>query len=96
MIWTVQTHFGPVERQGIRFSKNYLTHFFLLNIGVGASFFGEILQPQGGVGGVGAVPGANGGTGNGTGPGGKLVSGDLDASLANLTSNLNLGAGQAK
>jgi len=63
---------------------------------VGASFFGEILQPQGGVGGVGAVPGANGGTGNGTGPGGKLVSGDLDASLANLTSNLNLGAGQAK
>jgi len=63
--------------------------------GVGASFFGEILQPQGGVGGVGAVPGANGGTGNGTGPGGKLVSGDLDASLANLTSNLNLGAGQA-
>jgi len=54
------------------------------------------LQPQGGVGGVGAVPGANGGTGNGTGPGGKLVSGDLDASLANLTSNLNLGAGQAK
>jgi len=64
--------------------------------GVGASFFGEILQPQGGVGGVGAVPGANGGTGNGTGPGGKLVSGDLDASLANLTSNLNLGAGQAK
>ena len=73
-----------------------LTLFFLLNIGVGASFFGEILQPQGGVGGVGAVPGANGGTGNGTGPGGKLVSGDLDASLANLTSNLNLGAGQAK
>jgi len=64
--------------------------------GVGASFFGEILQPQGGVGGVGALPGANGGTGNGTGPGGKLVSGDLDASLANLTSNLNLGAGQAK
>jgi len=64
--------------------------------GVGASFFGEILQPQGGVGGVGTVPGANGGTGNGTGPGGKLVSGDLDASLANLTSNLNLGAGQAK
>ena len=43
-----------------------------------------------------SVPGANGGTGNGTGPGGKLVSGDLDASLANLTSNLNLGAGQAK
>jgi len=64
--------------------------------GVGASFFGEILQPQGGVGGFGAVPGANGGTGNGTGPGGKMVTGDLDASLANLTSNLNLGAGQAK
>jgi len=61
--------------------------------GVGASFFGEILQPQGGVGGgVGGAPA----TGNGTGPGGKLVSGDLDASLANLTSNLNLGGGQAK
>lgn len=59
--------------------------------GVGASFFGEILQPQGGVGGAAGAPG----TGNGTGPGGKLVSGDLDASLANLTSNLNLGAGQA-
>ena len=63
---------------------------------MGASFFGEILQPQGGVGGVGAVPGANGATGNGAGFGGKMVSGDLDASLANLTSNLNLGAGQAK
>ena len=39
------------------------TYFFYV-IGVGASFFGEILQPQGGVGGVGAVPGAHGGTGN--------------------------------
>ena len=46
----------------------------MFSTGVGASFFGEILQPQGGVGGVGALPGANGGTGNGTGPGGKLVS----------------------
>jgi len=54
--------------------------------GVGANFFGEILQPQGGS--------ANGQmAGNGTTPSGKLVSGDLDASLANLTSNLNLNAG---
>merc|ERR1712004_263068 len=56
--------------------------------GVGASFFGEILQPQGGVGGA-----AQGNTNGGTTVGGKLVSGDLDASLANLTSNLNLGGG---
>ena len=34
--------------------------------------------------------------GNGTTPSGKLVSGDLDASLANLTSNLNLNAGHGK
>ena len=60
--------------------------------GVGASFFGEILQPQGG----GAGVNASGAAGNGTGPGGKLVSGDLDASLANLTSNLNLGGGYSK
>jgi len=55
--------------------------------GVGANFFGEILQPQGGS--------TNGQmAGNGTTPAGKqVVSGDLDASLANLTSNLNLGAG---
>jgi len=56
-------------------------------LGVGANFFGEILQPQGGS--------TNGQmAGNGTTPAGKqVVSGDLDASLANLTSNLNLGAG---
>ena len=61
-------------------------HFF---VGVGANFFGEILQPQGGA--------ANGQmAGNGTTPSGKLVSGDLDASLANLTSNLNLNSGHGK
>ena len=63
--------------------------FFSFFVGVGANFFGEILQPQGGS--------ANGQmAGNGTTPSGKLVSGDLDASLANLTSNLNLGAGHGK
>lgn len=36
---------------------------------------------------------AQGNTNGGTTVGGKLVSGDLDASLANLTSNLNLGGG---
>ena len=55
---------------------------------MGASFFGEILQPQGGVAGAG-----QGNANGGTTAGGKLVSGDLDASLANLTSNLNLGGG---
>ena len=69
-----------------------MTKLFFL-IGVGASFFGEILQPQGGVAGVGGV-GVAGSQANGAN--GKLVSGDLDASLANLTSNLNLGAGYGK
>ena len=63
-------------------------YFFFIFLGVGASFFGEILQPQGGVGGA-----AQGNSNGGTTVGGKLVSGDLDASLANLTSNLNLGGG---
>ena len=64
--------------------------FFFCILGVGANFFGEILQPQGGS--------TNGQmAGNGTTPAGKqVVSGDLDASLANLTSNLNLGAGFGK
>ena len=70
-----------------------ITNFFSL-AGVGASFFGEILQPQGGIGAPGGAGSAS--TGNGAGPAGKLVSGDLDASLANLTSNLNLGAGHGK
>ena len=64
--------------------------FALCFLGVGANFFGEILQPQGGS--------TNGQTaGNGmTKDGKQVVSGDLDASLANLTSNLNLGAGFGK
>ena len=70
-------------------SKFLIFPLFLFFIGVGANFFGEILQPQGGS--------ANGQmAGNGTTPSGKLVSGDLDASLANLTSNLNLNAGHGK
>ena len=65
------------------FGQSY--HFLLA---VGANFFGDILQPQGG---------ANGSTNGATNPAtGKLVSGDLDASLANLTSNLNLHSGGAK
>lgn len=64
-------------------------HFISILLGVGANFFGDILQPQGGS--------ANGqGAGGKSGPDGKMVAGDLDASLANLTSNLNLGAGQGK
>lgn len=70
--------------------------------GIGASFFGDILQPSGGGGGQGASmfgqPTAAMSTGK---PAGqqqpqKLVAGDLDTSLANLTSNLNLGLGGAK
>jgi len=60
---------------------------------VGASFFGDMLQPQGTAG----VNGAGGG--GGVLEGGakaKLVSGDLDASLANLTTNLNLASGANK
>ena len=67
--------------------------------------FGDILQPQGS-----SNTGANdlfGGFGpgaatNGTSSGSQannkkgLVTGDLDASLANLTTNLNLAAGQGK
>eukprot|EP00096_Caligus_rogercresseyi_P015455 TRINITY_DN788_c0_g1_i2.p1 TRINITY_DN788_c0_g1~~TRINITY_DN788_c0_g1_i2.p1 ORF type:complete len:565 (-),score=154.90 TRINITY_DN788_c0_g1_i2:3013-4707(-) len=61
---------------------------------VGASFFGDILQPQGG------APPAVAPMGVGTAKGGalsptnstnKVITGDLDSSLANLTSNLNLG-----
>ena len=60
---------------------------------MGASFFGDILQPQGGA----AANGQGGAaTGNATADSGKIVSGDLDKSLANLTSNLNLGVGQGK
>ena len=69
---------------------NLIDFFSFCILGVGANFFGEILQPQGGS--------TNGQmAGNGTTPAGKqVVSGDLDASLANLTSNLNLGAGFGK
>ena len=62
---------------------------------VGASFFGDMLQPQGtsqgGVNGTGGLGGAQD-----AGAKGKLVSGDLDASLANLTTNLNLASGANK
>ena len=83
------------KRPLIQFSVDYYYEICLLLfifsftiLGVGASFFGEILQPQGGV--AGAAQGStNGGTNQA-----KIVSGDLDASLANLTSNLNLGGGQ--
>ncbi|XP_059083083.1 phosphatidylinositol-binding clathrin assembly protein LAP-like isoform X1 [Tigriopus californicus] len=57
---------------------------------VGASFFGEILQPQN------KPNGANGHSGTVDPASGKLVAGDLDASLANLTSNLNLASGGSK
>ena len=72
----------------IKLENIYFFSFCIL--GVGANFFGEILQPQGGS--------TNGQmAGNGTTLAGKqVVSGDLDASLANLTSNLNLGAGFGK
>lgn len=69
----------------------------------GANFFGDILQPQGTNpassdlfgGGFGGFPATNG-TNNIAAAGNNkpgLVSGDLDASLANLTTNLNLAGG---
>lgn len=66
--------------------------------GIGASFFGDILQPQSSVGGSNFQPmgQAPGNAGKPSQPAGKLVAGDLDTSLANLTSNLNLGMGQGK
>ena len=72
-----------------------LSLFFLLPA-VGANFFGDILQPSGGA----NANGFGGAASNGAGGNGvdakKIVSGDLDASLANLTSNLNLTSGTSK
>ena len=75
----------------------------------GTNFFGDILQPQGTTpaaandvfgGGFGAFPATNGTTTNVTTAGQAnkpgLVAGDLDASLANLTTNLNLASGHGK
>ena len=80
--------------------------------GPGANFFGNILQPQGAAaaagnnlfgssnspfGGPQPMMTTNGSAAAGTGANaGKMVTGDLDASLANLTSNLNLTAGPGK
>lgn len=63
---------------------------------IGASFFSGILQPQGAA--AGGAGGAGGGSGSKQSPtdGSKVIVGDLDASLANLTSNLDLGAPQSK
>jgi hypothetical protein len=59
---------------------------------LGADFFGDILQPQGAASGLnGHSPASSAAAANS-----KLISGDLDASLANLTSNLNLTSGQKK
>ena len=74
----------------------------------GANFFGDILQPQGSNpassdlfgGGFGGFPATNGTSNIAAAnqahnkPG--LVAGDLDASLANLTTNLNLAGGHGK
>jgi len=73
--------------------------------GPGSGFFGDILQPQGSAGGNNLFgsnmpqPMVASGAANGGGPGAtnqKMVTGDLDASLANLTSNLNLTSGHGK
>ncbi len=86
------------------FFSTFISLFFR-PIAVGANFFGDILQPQGAVGGGGGSGAANGHSAAGGGGGaggqtvgsdGKIVTGDLDASLANLTSNLNLATGQSK
>lgn len=54
-------------------------------VGGGAALFGDVLQPVGGTPGVGA-----------TGAGGKVITSDLDASLANLASNLDFGTAKNK
>ncbi|XP_071746748.1 phosphatidylinositol-binding clathrin assembly protein LAP isoform X11 [Lepeophtheirus salmonis] len=62
------------------------------NTEVGASFFGDILQPQG-TGTSAPVAPIKAGPSPTTTTTSKVITGDLDASLANLTSNLNLGSG---
>jgi len=72
--------------------------------GPGSGFFGDILQPQGSVSGNNLfgsnMPQPMVASGAANGSGGtinqKMVTGDLDASLANLTSNLNLTSGHGK
>lgn len=73
------------------------------NTDVGASFFGDILQPQGSGNTFGGAANTSSSTSssaaaaaNSSTAGAKVITGDLDSSLANLTSSLNLGAGQAK
>ena len=75
------------------FSINFKIIFFSFPKDVGASFFGDILQPQNNAGSGGGVPGSGSAATNGND---KLVGGDLESSLANLTSNLNLQSGQSK
>ncbi|CAB4068718.1 PICALM [Lepeophtheirus salmonis] len=65
------------------------------NTEVGASFFGDILQPQG-TGTSAPVAPIKAGPSPTTTTTSKVITGDLDASLANLTSNLNLGSGPVK
>merc|ERR1719186_2142733 len=54
-------------------------------VGGGAALFGDVLQPVGGTPGAGAA-----------GQGGKVITSDLDASLANLASNLDFGTAKNK
>ncbi len=71
--------------------------FIVIHIsGIGANFFGDILQPQHSAGQQATPMGQPSGSAKSAGQAGKLVGGDLDTSLANLTSNLNLGMGQGK
>ena len=73
--------------------------------GPGSGFFGDILQPQGASGAGGnnffgsnmpqpMVAANSAAAANAANQ--KMVTGDLDASLANLTSNLNLTSGHGK
>ena len=77
---------------------------FLFKAPPSSNLFGDILQPQGSsntgandlFGGFGSGPATNGTSGSQANNKQGLVTGDLDASLANLTTNLNLAAGQGK
>ena len=86
---------------------SWAENFTLFSAGPGANFFGDILQPQGSNpsgtnnlfdSGFSGFPTTNGTSHTNSGQVNKqgLVAGDLDASLANLTTNLNLAGGHGK
>jgi len=94
-----------VNQAGTTAASNSASSNAALNNGPGSGFFGDILQPQGASGAGGnnffgsnmpqpMVAANSAAAANAANQ--KMVTGDLDASLANLTSNLNLTSGHGK